>query len=75
MVIRLKDSGLDGLKGSVQYCPDCGRPTVHYRIPGGLSICNACGYNAELAADCAQQQEPARQPTRLMPFAARRKAE
>ncbi|NWG19551.1 MAG: hypothetical protein HXY39_04410 [Chloroflexi bacterium] len=70
MMTLMKDSGLNGLKGSVQYCPDCGRPTVHYRVPGGLPICNACGYNADLANYCAQQQ----QPIRLVPPTVRRKA-
>ena len=48
MTLLLKDSGLGGLKGTVQYCADCGKPTVHYRAPGGWPICSTCGYNAEL---------------------------
>ncbi len=43
------DSGLDGLKGSVQYCDDCEQPSVHYAVPEGWPICNACGYNEDLA--------------------------
>lgn len=48
MAQRFKDSGLDGLKGSIQYCPDCRRSTAHYRTPDGWPICYACGYNAHL---------------------------
>jgi hypothetical protein len=48
MTLLLKDSGLDGVKGTIQYCADCGKPTVHYRAPGGWPICSTCGYNADL---------------------------
>lgn len=50
MATLMKDSGLSGLKGTVQFCADCGKPTVHYHAPGGWPICNACGYNADLIA-------------------------
>jgi hypothetical protein len=52
MTLLLKDSGLDGLKASIQYCADCGKPTVHYRVPEGWPICYACGYNADLMKLC-----------------------
>jgi hypothetical protein len=49
----LKDSGLDGLKASIRFCADCGKPTVHYRTPDGWPICYACGYNPDLMKLCA----------------------
>ncbi|HMO58633.1 MAG TPA: hypothetical protein PKA05_12485 [Roseiflexaceae bacterium] len=54
MVSLLKESGLDGLKGSIQYCADCGKPTVHYRVHQGWPICHACGYNQELERMAAE---------------------
>jgi hypothetical protein len=56
MKLLLKDSGLAGLKGSIQYCADCQKPTVHYRTPNGWPICHACGYNADLMRLCAEEQ-------------------
>ena len=41
----LKDSGLDDLRGSVEMCDDCDRPTVHLTTPGGVPICGQCGHN------------------------------
>jgi hypothetical protein len=41
----LKDSGLDGMRGTVEMCDDCDRPTVHLAAPGGVPICGTCGYN------------------------------
>lgn len=45
---RLRDSGLDGMKASVEYCPECRKQTVHYTSRGGWPICHACGYNEEM---------------------------
>lgn len=59
MIIQfLKDSGLHGLKGSVQYCGECDRQTVHYRTPDGWPICHACGYNENLVQLAADHDEP-----------------
>ena len=41
----LRDSGLDGLRGSVEMCDDCDCPTVHLTAPGGVPICGQCGHN------------------------------
>ncbi len=60
-----KDSGLDGLKGSVQYCADCGQPTVHYRASEGWPVCGSCGYNADVVAmaeDCDNSERVLRIP-------------
>jgi len=48
MAALFKDSGLEGLKGSIQYCADCGKPTIHYRAQHGWAICYACGFNPDL---------------------------
>ena len=41
----LIDSGLDGLRGTVELCDDCETSTVHLAVPGGVSVCGLCGYN------------------------------
>ncbi len=56
MKLLLKDSGLAGLKGSIQYCDDCQKPTAHYRTPNGWPICHICGYNADLMRLCAEER-------------------
>jgi ribosomal protein L37AE/L43A len=48
MMAKLSDSGLDGLKATMRYCPECQKSTVHYSAQGGWPVCHACGYNAEL---------------------------
>ena len=45
---RLRDSGLDDSKGSVQYCPQCRKQTVWHTPRGGWPICGTCGYNPEM---------------------------
>lgn len=52
----LKDAGLDGLKGSIQYCADCQKPSIHYRTTNGWPICGICGYNPDLARFCEQER-------------------
>jgi hypothetical protein len=56
MKLLLKDSGLEGLKGSIQYCADCQKPRIHYRTSDGWPICGMCGYNADLIRLCAEEQ-------------------
>jgi hypothetical protein len=41
----LIDSGLDGLRGTVELCDDCETSTVHLAVPGGVPVCGLCGYN------------------------------
>jgi ribosomal protein L37AE/L43A len=41
----VKDSGWDGLRGSVERCDDCERPTVHLAAPQGVPVCGDCGYS------------------------------
>jgi ribosomal protein L37AE/L43A len=48
MMTRLRDTGLNGMKASVEYCKECRKQTVHYTATGGWPVCHACGYNAEL---------------------------
>jgi ribosomal protein L37AE/L43A len=70
MMTRLRDSGLDGLKASVQHCPECRKQTVHYSAPGGWPICHACGYNAELEkiAELADRQHAEKARRRRWPW-------
>ena len=68
MKLLFKDSGLDRLKASVQFCAECRKPQVHYVAAGGWPICHACGYNRELVQFC--EQEPAYWPSRGMRSAA-----
>jgi len=58
MKLLLKDASLDGLKGSIQYCADCRKPSVHYRTTNGWPICGMCGYNLDLARFCEQERAP-----------------
>ena len=58
MKLLLKDANLDGLKGSIQYCADCRKPSVHYRTTNGWPICGMCGYNPDLALFCEQERAP-----------------
>jgi len=44
----LKDSGWDGLRGTVEGCDDCETSTIHLTAPGGVSVCSNCGYNSLL---------------------------
>jgi ribosomal protein L37AE/L43A len=37
------ESNFDGLHGSVLFCQDCARPTVHFRAMVGLPVCGFCG--------------------------------
>ncbi len=48
MNVLLKHSGLNGLKGSIQFCADCQKPSLHYRLANGWPVCHACGYNPML---------------------------
>ena len=41
----LIDSGLDGLRGTVEYCDDCDTSTLHLAAPEGVAVCGLCGYN------------------------------
>ena len=45
MVGLLKDSGFDGLRGTVERCDDCESSTVHLAAPSGVAVCTLCGYN------------------------------
>ena len=36
-------SSFDGLRGSVLFCHDCQRPTVHLSAQVGLPVCGFCG--------------------------------
>lgn len=40
-----KDSGWSGLRGTVQQCGSCRRPTIHLTAHGGVAVCSECGYN------------------------------
>jgi hypothetical protein len=42
---QMKDSGWDGLRGTVQRCGSCSRPTIHLAAQGGVAVCSECGYN------------------------------
>jgi hypothetical protein len=63
MKLLLKDASLDGLKGSIQYCADCRKPSIHYRTTNGWPICGMCGYNPDLARFCEQERTPERRET------------
>jgi hypothetical protein len=56
MKVLLKDASLDGLKGSIQYCADYRKPSVHYRTTNGWPIWGMCGYNPALARFCEQKR-------------------
>jgi hypothetical protein len=43
MRLLLKDCGLEGLKGTVQRCAECGRATVHFHRPASWPACGVCG--------------------------------
>ncbi|HWQ13616.1 MAG TPA: hypothetical protein VNL77_12490 [Roseiflexaceae bacterium] len=43
MALLLKDCGLEGFKGSVRRCAECGRATAHFHRPGGWPVCGVCG--------------------------------
>ncbi len=43
MSLLLKDCGLAGFKGSVQYCAECACPTVHFKQSGYWPVCGMCG--------------------------------
>ena len=58
MKLLFKDSGLDRLKASVQFCAECQKPQVHYVAAGGWPICHACGYNPDLML-LGEQELPA----------------
>jgi hypothetical protein len=45
MLGLLKDSGWDGLRGTVERCDDCETPTIHLAAPSGVPVCSLCGYN------------------------------
>jgi hypothetical protein len=49
MKLLVKDSGLHGLKASIDFCVECQKPQVHYTTTNGWPVCHVCGYNAELA--------------------------
>lgn len=51
----LKDSNLEGLKGTMHYCAECRKLQVHLVAADGWPICHACGYNADLAALLADE--------------------
>jgi hypothetical protein len=48
MKLLVKDSGLHGLKASIDCCVECQKPQVHYTTTNGWPVCHVCGYNAEL---------------------------
>jgi uncharacterized protein (DUF983 family) len=43
--IFVKDSGWQGLRGTVQRCGACSKATVHFAARGGVPVCSECGYN------------------------------
>jgi hypothetical protein len=59
---RLKDCGLDGCCGSVQYCPECRRATVHFRWPDGVPVCGWCGQISTNEGAALAQPRAAAQP-------------
>jgi ribosomal protein L37AE/L43A len=68
MMARLRDSGLDGMKASVEYCPECRKQTVHYTARGGWPICHACGYNAEMEKLTESIDRREKEKTRRWPW-------
>jgi hypothetical protein len=44
----VKDSGLNNLKATIQFCGECAKPQVHYSATNGCAICHACGYSPAL---------------------------
>jgi hypothetical protein len=48
MKLLVKDSGLNTLKASVQYCGECEKPQIHYAAEHGWAVCHVCGYSAGL---------------------------
>ena len=44
----VKDSGLNNLKATIQYCRECQKPQVHYAAAAGCAVCHACGYSPVL---------------------------
>ncbi|HWQ13471.1 MAG TPA: hypothetical protein VNL77_11760 [Roseiflexaceae bacterium] len=58
----MKDSGWDGLRGTVQRCGSCGRATIHLAARGGVAVCSECGYNPAFEAFV---EEPEPQVVRL----------
>jgi hypothetical protein len=52
MKLLVKDSGLHGLKASIDYCAECEKPQVHYTTTHGWPVCHVCGYNAQLEQLC-----------------------
>lgn len=48
MKLLVKDSGLNNLKASIQYCGECEKPQIHYTADHGWAVCNLCGYSAGL---------------------------
>jgi len=48
MKLLVKNSGLNNLKASVQYCGECEKPQIHYAADHGWAVCHICGYSAGL---------------------------
>lgn len=61
MKLLVKDSGLNNLKASIQYCDECAKPQVHYSAGAGCAVCHACGYSSALA-QLLEDDVPVRQP-------------
>ena len=64
MKLLVKDSGLHGLKASIDYCVECQKPQVHYSTTQGWPVCHVCGYNAQLEQLCEDDPAVAPQPAR-----------
>ncbi|MFO7167626.1 MAG: hypothetical protein DIU80_006315 [Chloroflexota bacterium] len=45
-----KNSGWNGLRGTVQRCDECRRSTIHLAAQGGVPVCSECGYSPAFAA-------------------------
>ena len=48
MKLFVKDSGLNNLKATIQYCGECEKPQIHYAVAEGCAVCHACGYSPAL---------------------------
>jgi hypothetical protein len=64
----LKDSGLDGLRGTVERCDDCETATIHLAAPGGVAVCSVCGYNPAFD-DFADDDSDEALPANVIPLA------
>jgi hypothetical protein len=71
MISLLKDSGLDGLRGTVERCDDCETPTIHLAAPSGVPVCSLCGYNP-VFDDIADDDSGDELPANVIPLAPHR---